>query len=88
MNEPPGEKQVDAVAARQCRRKKILHRGIYSTLFDRMQGGGCGRAYRHVQVAGRLRDRHTPIAHQLHRLELELAAEGPSLSHGRPPVLV
>jgi hypothetical protein len=38
-----------------------------------------------VQVAGCLRNRHSSIADQLHRLELELSAELPSL-HLRPPV--
>jgi hypothetical protein len=39
----------------------------------------------HVQIAGSLRNCDTALAHQPHRLKLELAAELPSL-HRRPPI--
>ncbi len=42
-------------------------------------------ALRHVDVAGRLSNRHTALLDQLHRLKLELAAEF-SMLHSRLPI--
>jgi hypothetical protein len=41
-----------------------------------------------IEITRCLRNRHAAIPHQPHRLELELAAECPSLPHGSPPVPV